>query len=265
MSRRDVIVLDIEIQRNPDDCINCGQEKEAHLSYDANTFWCGGVGAESTRFSPIGWTNKALLGISVGCFWSYARGRLVWFDEYTLEATMRVLVAVQPWMVSFNGITFDYAVMRAILRHEANSLALARACKVPPEPDVAETHAPCDQFKALAASSFDLLAAVWQADPRSRMVGGLNSLDALCRANDLGATLESGAMMPRLWQEGQVARVMNHCSDDVYHTRDLFELVMEQGVLQRVDGTAVTLERPPGLVALWHAWGRGHVESEPIL
>jgi hypothetical protein len=105
---RNVVVLDLETMRSAQDCRLCYEAKDDHMGNP-----CG------AHYTPIGWDDHALLGLSIGCVWSFKRGAPGWFDVYTLEATVRDFVESQPLLVSFNGIGFDFPLMRALLAHDA--------------------------------------------------------------------------------------------------------------------------------------------------
>lgn len=166
-----------------------------------------------------GWNNKKALGLSIGCYYDYDFDCVVWFDRPSLRHTVTQLVERQPLMVSFNGISFDFALMRALLRHEEG------------------LHTLCDQFKELASHSYDILAEIWRSDSQGKFERGLNSLDAILAANDLGAKSGSGDKAPLWWHDGLYAQVMNYCQDDVLLTKKLFEYIAENtGILHRRNG-----------------------------
>lgn len=129
------------------------------------------------------------------------------------------------------GVSFDFPLFRALLRQEAEQLGV---------PELAVL---CDQFKALCATGYDILQAVWQVAGRS-YERGLNSLDALCLANGLGQKTGHGAEAPRLWQQGRYAEVINYCQQDIVLTKALFELILtQQGTLKRRTDT-ITVALP---------------------
>ena len=188
---------------------------------------------------PTGWDDKAALGLSIGCYYSYASGRYHWFDRHTLEDTIRRFVDIQPLLVSFNGIAFDFPLMRALLRQEAATpmsmppLTSHDACR---ERKDSLVHL-CDAFKALCATSYDILAEIWASDPNGKFMRGLNSLDAILEANSLERKTGDGVMAPKLWQQGRIADVLNYCQHDVLQTKALFELICRsKGHIQRRNG-----------------------------
>lgn len=230
-----VVVLDLETQCSADDCRYCGLPLAA--------FDSGVVCKNDNGHGTIGWNNLPALGLSIGCYWNYRDSRIHWFDVHTLEATMRHLVATQPLLVSFNGLAFDFPLMRGLLRRLADALL---QCQEVGENqlDADELIALCDTFKVQCMRSYDLLNEIWRLDPVRKFERGLNSLDAIAQANGFGAKLSSGAQAPRDWRAGQVATVLNYCQDDVYKTKALFEMICKEQSITRGDGSTLALPRP---------------------
>lgn len=182
--------------------------------------------ANSPDELPTGWEDKRALGLSLGGYWDYQESRIVWFDTPRLEETVGSLVARQPLLVSFHGLQFDFVVMRALLRAKAEQLDDSNRVRL---------QTLCDQFKALCTTGYDILQAVWAVAGRGSE-RGLNSLDALCTANQLGSKYGNGALAPKLWQQGEVAAVLNYCTQDILLTKALFELLLDNnGTIQRRD------------------------------
>lgn len=175
--------------------------------------------AHSPDTLPTGWTNKAALGLSVGGLYASPHGPITWFDRHTLLATTRTLVETAPLLVSFNGIAFDFPLMRALIRSEAETLADGEERR--------RRQALCDQFKAQVADSCDLLRLVWDAGGRG--TPGTSTLAALCAANGLGAKTGDSALVPGLWQAGRVAEVVNHCQHDLLLTAALLTHLGQTG------------------------------------
>ena len=231
----DIIVLDLETARSADDCKHCRQRKEEHRSESSLCHYY--VGSDAS-YEPIGWTNKPALGLSIGGYYSYVDDRIHWFDEHNLEATIVKFVDEQPLMVSFNGIGFDFPLMRGILRQREGKKEVDQIDGL----NELRLGVLCDAFKTLAANSYDILAEIWQADPSSKFKKGLNSLDAIAQANGLGAKISHGAQAPRDWAAGKHADVINYCQDDILKTRALFEKVRAtKGYLLRGDGSELAL------------------------
>jgi Predicted 3'-5' exonuclease related to the exonuclease domain of PolB len=232
-----IVVLDLETARSADDCLYCGAALEGHAR---------GVYGHYHVHEPIGWDRKVDLGLSIGCYYDYADDRLHWFDRATLEATVRCLTSRQPLLVSFNGIGFDFPLMRGLLRRDAEQYAT-------PGTDLP---ALCDQFEVLCAYSYDILAAIWRADPARKFERGLNSLGVISVANGYGTTELDGALAPRLWAQGRYAEVLNYCAGDVDKTRRLFEQILATGQILRGDGRPLGLPPPVMLVpAAWDVEG----------
>lgn len=230
---RNIIVLDLETARSAEDCKHCGDARPAHFEPDAV---CVTERREETKFEPIGWGNKPALGLSIGGYYSYVDEYIHWFDEHNLTSTIERLVAKKPLMVSFNGIGFDYRLMRGIVRRRAEPLALDGY-----QEEAQGLTDLCDAFKLLAANSYDILAEIWHADPRSRFTRSLNSLDSIAQANGFGPKLGNGAQAPRDWAAGRCANVMNYCSLDIYLTKWLFDMICEGKPIARSDGSRVQL------------------------
>lgn len=233
MSKHNIVVLDLETAHSADDCKHCG------TAFDSGQHTL----APGHGFEKIGWDDKLALGLSIGCYYDYRDSRVHWFDVYTLAATVRHIVETQPLLVSFNGINFDFMLMREILHQCAEaSHSTPLACL-------------CDAFLVLYTSSYDILAEIWQVDPGRKFERGLNSLDAIAQANGYGAKLSHGAQAPKDWREGQYAKVLNYCQDDVIKTCQLFEQIVEIGVIKRGDSMSIALPAP--------LWPSGHVVELP--
>jgi hypothetical protein len=239
-----VVVLDLETLRSADDCRHCHRPKDLH---EPGLGHCDSALA-SPQFSPLGWDNKPALGLSIGCWWDYADSRVQYFDRHTLEGTMVAFVDRACLFVSFNGISFDFPLMRGLLRQEADALRLSES-----DSDLFRSGVLvelCDRFKDLCAVSYDVLAEIWRVDPQRKFERGLNSLDAIAQANGLGAKAMTGAIAPRLWAEGRYAEVLTYCASDVHKTRWLFETICQGKPILRGDGIPIVLPPPPGLDAL---------------
>lgn len=237
MESRDIVVLDLEVERSPDWCLHCGAEQSA---CEQRPYASASLGH---TFEKIGWGNKEKLGLSLGGYFSYRAQHIIWFDRNSLEATMRQFIEAQPYIVTYNGLSFDGPVMRAILRYtgtheQERSLAL---------------HGLCDLFKGLMLDSYDLLREIWRADPESKHRGGENRLNAVAEMNGLGSNLQGGDVIPTLWQAGNYAAVANHCQWDILTTKALFERVMAGKPLTRFGGYRLALTRSPSLFQAWSA------------
>ena len=210
-----IVVIDLETAFSADDCRHCGDQRACNVT---SQLQC--MGDPTNRFTPIGWDDKANLGLSIGGYYRYRSDRVFWFNEANLEQTVSILIEEQPLMVSFNGVNFDYPIIEEVLRQRAQSDV---------SPDIVDKyylHGLADSFMPLAANSYDIFAEI-RASGQAK--SGQTTLGALCEANGLGSKLSHGAQAPRDWQDGKHADVINYCSDDIYKTKALFELISSNG------------------------------------
>lgn len=81
--------------------------------------------------------------------------------------------------------------------------------------------------------NYDILAEIWEAAGLGRTfvypthVGF--SLEAICKANNLGEKSGSGELAPELWQNGKKKEVVEYCMHDIELTEKLFNLIQETG------------------------------------
>ena len=234
---RNIIVLDLETAYSADDCRHCGRHSDSHYDEGACVAWTGQApGATVSQFSPIGWRDFPRLGLSIGCYFDYLDHHIHWFDSSTLFPTMRMFTERQPLMVSFNGIGFDFPLMREVLVAQARPGCEKMAGNL------------CADFLCLEQRSYDLLAEIWKADSVGQYERGLNSLDAIAQANGLGAKLSSGSQAPRDWQAGRWAAVLNYCQADIYLTKTLFEMAIAGQPIRRAGGRDILLPKPTGVL-----------------
>lgn len=227
-SGQNIIVMDLETLHSADDCRYCGAAEASHRSN--HVYDCRG-------YEAIGWRDFCALDLSVGAYYDYKDGVVHWFDRETLEEMVALLVDRQPLMISYNGIGFDFALVGALLWREAvqhregSGQTYERAARAARLEDL------CLSLNLLASQSYDILAEIWTADPKRKFERGLNSLDAILAANGLPPKTGHGAQAPRDWQDGQYARVMNYCQNDVLLTKRLFEHICTvRGVILRMYG-----------------------------
>lgn len=201
--------------------------------------------AHSAGELETGWKDKIALGLSIGCFWSYPNNVMHWFDMYNLLDTVRVLVADQPVMVSFNGISFDFDLICALIHDYADDMSRCPQNNIELFIRSQEIlHALGAAFDDLASRSYDILAEIWKIDPENRFNSSLNSLNVICQQSGLGPKLSSGAQAPKDWQAGRIAKVLNYCQDDVQKTRELFEMICRGNPIIRGDGQPILMPRP---------------------
>ena len=108
---RNIVVLDLETLHVSDECQICHVRLPAHGRRDDHVY------------TAYGWGNKPALGLSIGAYYDYQDLCLHWFDVRTLTTLMRELVSRQALLVTFNGVSFDFVLMRGLLRQEAEHRA----------------------------------------------------------------------------------------------------------------------------------------------
>src|ERR1051326_9269860 len=102
-----IAVLDLETLRSASDCRVCSTGQVQHPP--PGTGICPG-------YQAIGWDDHAVLGLSIGCYYDYRDDTTYWFDQYTVKATMFKFIMAGYFLVSFNGLTFDFPLMYEIGR-----------------------------------------------------------------------------------------------------------------------------------------------------
>jgi RNase_H superfamily len=220
LTGKNIVVIDVETANSAEDCLYCGLPEARHTAASRTNLL-----SPCVTFSPLGWDNKAALGLSIGGYYDYQTGCITWFDVHSLSATIQALVQRQPLLVSFNGIGFDGPLMQTV-------------------GNAAECVGALYTWPALWQRSYDLLAEIWRVDEEGKYTKGLNSLDAICGANDLGRKTGDGAQAPRDWRAGRVSTVVNYLQNDIFLTKRLFELILEKnGTIQRSTGP-ITLRLP---------------------
>lgn len=181
--------------------------------------------ANSPDDLETGWHNKAALGLAVAVTYDFKTGQTEYILDHSLLSAVEKLVERQPLLVSFNGIKFDFALMRGVLRE--------RYRDEPEHP----AHELCDHFKLLAGDSYDILDQIWRADPANKRTPGLNKMERILAANQMDSKAGKGEDVSRWWQSGQVKRVIEYCAQDVRLTADLFmHLQDNRGWLMRDNG-----------------------------
>ena len=101
------IILDLETAKSAEDCRHCG--------LDNSTCVRGYPHPEKTHvFEKIGWDDKTMLPLSVGCYFDYQDGCFHWFDVHTVGAVIETLLVRNALLVTFNGLGFDCPLMAAV-------------------------------------------------------------------------------------------------------------------------------------------------------
>lgn len=170
------------------------------LVYDCEIAKCIPDGQLDSKYSYCkGWSDFS--GMGIACICTYAS----WLDRYgafTLETLpeFALLVLESDQLIGFNSLSFDDRLLAA------NGI--------------------------LVETSYDLLCEVRLASGQPAFYtpgltrGGYN-LDALAAANLGRSKTGSGALAPKLWQDGKRQEVMNYCLNDVRLTWKLLQKRLE--------------------------------------
>jgi hypothetical protein len=223
---KNIVVLDVETLYSAETCVNCHSDAP-----DGCVAGCPG-------YQAIGWNDYRALGLSIGGYYDYEDARVHWFDAHTMRAAVGHLVRRRCTIVTYNGLRFDLPLLTTLYEYPYASTQNAELVQM------------AQQASALVKSQgYDILDAMWQADPAHAKTRGINGLDAVAQANGLGGkTLGSGGLIaPALWRAGRHAEVINYCQQDILLTKAVFEMVMRGEPIKRNNGSEVVLPRPRGM------------------
>lgn len=112
----------------------------------------------------------------------------------------RILLANREWSIGFNSLAFDLPLLDSV------GIRLDRS------------------------RHFDLARAIWASAgvPSGEHPKGLG-LDALCRANGIGAKRGNGEDAPMLAQRGAIGQLADYCMGDTFLTWRLLNRILSQG------------------------------------
>lgn len=154
-----------------------------------------------------GWHDHANMGIAVIGVYDYEEDRARVFCQDNLSAFLD-LCSDRDVLVGFNNIPFDNAVIAATLQ-------------IPPFPE---------------EQCYDLLRELWMAAGLSptfdHNTHGGYGLDETCKRNFGTKKSGNGALAPVLWQQGKIGTVIDYCLNDIRLTKQLFDRVLQTGMLQ---------------------------------
>lgn len=199
--------LDCETLYASIDCTFCGEQCTTEYPID---------GTPQHPYTPRGWNDLSALGLSIGGAMDYT-GKVTWFDARRLERFLRGCVETETRLVTFNGVQFDIPLLSVVAAEQHVSAGVLSEW-------LAMTEDP--------ALHCDLLDMLWRVAPADKHRKG-NSLGALSEANGLGPKFGDGAQAPRLWRQGQYAKVLKYCRQDMVLTQLLYEKVCRGEPLQR--------------------------------
>lgn len=176
-----------------------------------------------------GWRDHDGMGISVIGAYDYVTGRTRVFCKDNWEDFIS-LMQEREFLVGFNNIGFDNKTIQAVLN-------------IPRELD---------------AWSYDILAEMWRAAglAPTKFVFDTHSgygLDETARVNLGHRKTGHGALAPVQWQRGEIGAVVDYCLQDVLLTKQLFDQVVEHGILlsPKDPNQVLKLRRPDP--ALWES------------
>lgn len=152
-----------------------------------------------------GWNNIADFGLAVAVTTTEKGKTEIWTEDNVKLLIARLHTA--PLIVTFNGIRFDYEVLRPYGL----------------EPELLEP------------KSYDILKEI------TRSLGHRLSLQNVATATLKVAKTGNGLKAVELWKEGKVMEVMQYCSDDVDITRRLYEFLQKHGELYYYGKTGAKL------------------------
>ena len=145
-----------------------------------------------------GWNNIKDFGVAVAVCW---HNDLEVFTTHVEEPTdesgfwdieaLRSFLDQYPLIVSFNGINFDYEVLRPY--------------GLKPE--------------LLLPKSFDILAQL------KKVLGHRVSLESVAQATLNKGKIADGLEAVRYWKEGKLDAVISYCKHDVELTRQIYEFI----------------------------------------
>lgn len=150
-----------------------------------------------------GWHDHANMGVSVIGVYDYTQERYRVFCEDNFDA-FKELVTEADKIIGFNNIAFDNMVLNN------------------------------NGFEMPEDKSYDILQEIWVGAGLSRTFNYPShigyGLDAVVRANALSAGKTGhGAQAPIQWQQGKIGAVIDYCLADVWNTKLLFDLIIENG------------------------------------
>lgn len=168
-----------------------------------------------------GWHDQAGMGIAVVCTYDTMRQRYgVYCDDNRQDFQEMGELQDGQLFVSYNGLSFDNRVLEA-----------------------------CWGVKLRPTNCYDLLVEIWRAHGLGPVFqypshAGF-SLDNVAATNNLGVKSMNGAMVPVMWQRGEIGRVITYCLEDIrLTTRLLCRAVEGKPLISPKTGRAFSLRNP---------------------
>ncbi len=167
-----------------------------------------------------GWTDFRGMGIATLCAWDCLTNMPLVFDESTI-GEFGELVNRRQIVSGFNVVKFD------------NQICKAFGVEIP-------------NWK-----TFDIYreALIGNGiDPEQPTRGGRN-MNEFARVNFGGAKTANGADAPKMFQRGEMMKLINYCLSDVMIERRLFMRAIEGTLIDPVTGNVLALNIPESLKA----------------
>lgn len=165
-----------------------------------------------------GWHDYKGMGIAVLAVWDCERSVSLVFDEGSLDE-FAALVQQRQYVCGFNIRNFD------------NRICAAFGVEIP-------------RWKTFDVYREALIAA--GLDPDERTPGG-RKLNDFARVNFGLQKRENGADAPKMYQRGELFRLINYCIDDTMLERRVFERARRGTLLDPVTGQVLNLNVPQAL------------------
>jgi DEAD/DEAH box helicase domain-containing protein len=153
-----------------------------------------------------GWKSYNEMGISVACAFDYREMRFRVFMEDNIKSLGDRLNETGTLVVGFNHVRFDNAVLRG------------SGCTLKPDADL---------------RNFDMLLASRDAAKVDPFVKGFK-LDDHLKALNLPMKTADGLLALKLWKEKKIGELVDYCMNDVTTEKNLFEFIMQTGMLATI-------------------------------
>lgn len=167
-----------------------------------------------------GWASLDEMGISVGCLYDYRDDSNHVYMDDNIGQLINRLSENGTWIVAFNHIQFDNALLRATIRDPRKTL---------PEDS---------QLK-----NYDMLIESRKAAGAVGRIPGFK-LDDHLEALRLPLKTANGAMAPIMYQQGKIGELIDYCLNDVRQERRLFEhIILNRALANKAfpEGFSITL------------------------
>lgn len=163
-----------------------------------------------------GWKDSVGMGVSCVCCYDYITDRYRVFMEDNMP-DFALLVDSREVIIGYNNIGFD----NKVLAHMGTD--------------------PSEQsLEYLNKKSYDILAEIRAAG------GGWCGLDAMVKANGLGAgKTGNGAMAPVWYQAGRIGKLVDYCMADVWLTKKLLDKIIKgETLISSKTGQVINIRKP---------------------